>query len=47
MISEHKLNKVYKGRKSESLQFAMTFKQVTCGNRMRDNDVIIYSLVFY
>lgn len=45
MMAERRLNKVYREGKSESLQHKMTFKQVTCGSRIRDNDAIIYSLV--
>ena len=45
MMAECRLNKVYGEGKSESLQHEMTFKQVTRGSRMRDNDAIIYSLV--
>lgn len=44
-MAECRLNKVYREGKSESLQHEMTFKQVTCGSRMRDNDAIIYSPV--
>lgn len=45
MMSEHRLNKVSREEKSENLQLEMTFKQNPRGNRMRDNDVIIYSPV--
>lgn len=42
---ERGLDKAHSERKSESLQLAVTFKQVTCGNGTRDNNAIIYSLV--
>lgn len=45
MMSECGLSKVYREGKSESLQHKMTFKQVSCGNRVKDNDAITYSLV--
>lgn len=45
MMAERRLNKVYREGKSESLQHEMTFKHVTRGSRMRDNDALTYSLV--
>lgn len=42
MTAECGVNKVYGEGRSESLQHQMTFKQVTRGSTMRDNDEITF-----